>query len=80
MSTVSLNPCSTGITFLTSKLLSELCLMVHRLNPCSTGITFLTDRTTPRTPLTPTRLNPCSTGITFLTVGVYTLNLQHYGN
>ena len=37
-----LNPCSTGITFLTAYNVLIKQIMEDGLNPCSTGITFLT--------------------------------------
>ena len=37
-----LNPCSTGITFLTKLYNVLFANGADRLNPCSTGITFLT--------------------------------------
>ena len=42
MPDVSLNPCSTGITFLTTLTSCKTLLLKRGLNPCSTGITFLT--------------------------------------
>ena len=40
--TYSLNPCSTGITFLTRTMPDGSPARGEGLNPCSTGITFLT--------------------------------------
>ena len=37
-----LNPCSTGITFLTDLETIQIIITTVSLNPCSTGITFLT--------------------------------------
>ena len=69
-----LNPCSTGITFLTVVIDMEK-LEVCGLNPCSTGITFLTEAGFASMYLTG-GLNPCSTGITFLTLKVMNANVN----
>ncbi len=61
-----LNPCSTGITFLTVRRKIRNLLDNFSLNPCSTGITFLTLRFEQICRYCEC-LNPCSTGITFLT-------------
>ena len=63
---LSLNPCSTGITFLTQPV-CYLPVAADGLNPCSTGITFLTKENLKKMLEIVVSLNPCSTGITFLT-------------
>ena len=72
---ISLNPCSTGITFLTRIYFVGFIGTPFRLNPCSTGITFLTIKSS-LVSLVDEGLNPCSTGITFLTAKTPTCYLS----